>query len=501
MADGSPPTSLAPVTVGGSNGAPPVHAAASPWPARIAAVAIGLFLLLLFVNGRPLGNVHTGDSDFLVQGAQVALDCLDDGVFSRCALVNENYSAVSPYPLLQFLPAAAFLGLGLDNEAAVTGLAVLNGLALLASLACVLVVSRRVLAGWAPALLIVILSSPLLFYSTAGFGEMLATFLALLGVSLVLLRRPVGAAVVLGLACLGKDTMAPFLLMLALLCGRDEGDGWLPPRSMLVAIGSGIGAGVVLTTAFNLFRYGQLFNLFYLQSAFRVPGPARQVNHFGALWAAPNGGMLWFWTSATAFLVVALVVLVRRLRAAPDRVRDWLPLAVALAVAVGFQLLLAQWAHPFGWISWGPRLTLPIVPAVCVTLAYVGGEAFRATAARVLRPRWGAAVVILVLAVASLPQSGVVWNYTRATASLLAGDSTCAPLQLLPNPPSKRYFRCQSHLMWRRTPSFLVAPLRSSGAVQRWAQASLVIGLASLVLLWRRGSTSTRRPPALRAPP
>ncbi|MGH9156658.1 MAG: hypothetical protein ACRD1K_12665 [Acidimicrobiales bacterium] len=451
----------------------------------VAGVAIGLFLLLVFVDGRRFGNIDNEDTPALVVGARRSLACLGDGVLSRCALVTDDYSDVGPYPLLQYLPAAALVGLGLDDTDAVQALALLNYLALLGCLGCALVLGRRALKGWAPALLVVVLSGPLLFYSTAGFGEMLATSVAVLALTAVLVRRPVAAAALLALACLGKETMAPFLFVMAVVCGRDDGDRWWPRRDMLIAICSAVAGGIAATMAFNVLRFGTVVNAFYIEPGFRVRTLGRQADFFGALWAAPNGGLLWFWTAATGLLVAAAVLAVRRFATAPGNLASWLPLTCVLGVFLAYQVAVARWAYPFGWIAWGPRLTIPVVVPLCIAVAHAGGEPLRAAVARVVRPLPGALAVAFVVAVASLPQSGAVWNYGRATAALLAADGTCPSLPTIPDPGHGRFFACESHVMWRRTPSFLWGPVPSTRAVARVAQVSLMVGLAALVFAGR----------------
>lgn len=238
-------------------------------PVILAVAALVLFLLLLVVDGRPRGNVNTGDTEGLVDGARFGLRCLAGGPRIRCGLVSgKDVSEVSAYPLLQYLPAVPMIQLGWDDQAVVDGLAALNLAAFFGCLACIVVVGRRLLPGWAPVLLAAILSGPLLFYSTAGFGEMLVTFLALAFLTFTILRRPVPAAVALALACVGKDTITPFLVGLGLLClwAPDVVPG--PPprarRTMVAAVVGGATAGVAATVAFNLFRYGSALNLFYM---------------------------------------------------------------------------------------------------------------------------------------------------------------------------------------------------------------------------------------------
>lgn len=454
-----------------------------------AAVALGAFLALLLVDGFGRGNVHTGDTEALVDGTRTALACLGDGELTGCGrppgtVVTNVYA----YPLLQYLPAGALVGLGLGDAAVARGLAAVNVLAFLGALGCIVVLGRRALAGWTPVLLAVVLCGPLLYYATAAFGEMLAGFLALLFVAMVVSGRPGAAAVTLVLACLGKEAFAPVLVGLGLAC--TFAPDWTGPgrRRMVAAIVGGGTAGVVMTVAFNLFRFGSPLNLFYLDGRHRVPGLRWVLSSFGGLWAAPGGGLLWFWTPAMAVLALAAVVAVRQGAATPQVRRAWLPLAVVLGLFVAFQAALALWPYPFGWIAWGPRLTVPLVPAVVVAAAYTGGAPLRAALDRCARSLPVAAAVGAVLVAGAVVHAGAVWNYPKAVRALVSPAAGCPALQSLPPPPDAGFFRCQHEVIWRWRPSFLAGPAPSDRLPARAAQVALATGLASLVVVWRTGA-------------
>jgi len=447
-----------------------------------AAVALGGFLALLLADGFGRGNVVTGDTQALVDGTRVALRCLADGELTRCGrppgtVVTNVYA----YPLLQYLPAGALVGLGLGDDAVARGLAVVNMSAFLGALGCVAVLGRRVLAGWTPVLLAVVLCSPLLYYATAGFGEMLAGFLALTFVAAVACRRPVAAAVTLVLACLGKEAFAPVLVGLGLACAFAPAGPGPGRRRMVGAVLAGGAAGVAVTMAFNVFRFGSPLNLFYLDDRHRPTGLRWVLSSFGGLWAAPGGGLAWFWAPAVAVLALAAVVAVRR---------RLLPLGAVLGLFVAFQAGLALWPYPFGWIAWGPRLTVPLVPAVVVAAACTGGGPLRAALDRGARSLPAAAAVGAVLVAGAAVHAGAVWNYPKAVHALVSPAAGCPPLQSLPPPPDGRFYRCQHEVMWRWRPSFLAGAASSDRLPARAAQVALAAGLVSLVLVWRAGAVA-----------
>jgi hypothetical protein len=461
------------------------------WAAVGAAVLIGVFLVLQIVSGVQASNVHTGDTDHLVKGARVASACLDRHVLKGCAHQPGGvWTDDFPYPLLQYIPAVALVRMGISNDHVVSLLARINLLSFLGSLACIVFVCRRArgLRSWTPELLIVMLASPVLFYALVGFGEMTAAFAALLFVCAVVTRRPVLTAVTLAVACLGKETMAPFLLLLGLACGRDPDDGWLPARRMLVPLVGGAVGGLALTAAFNLFRFGTPKNLFYLQDQFQTPGKRRVVDFFAQLWFAPAGGLLWFWLPAFALLLLLGWITVRHVLRDPRDWRGWLPTAAVAAVLVGFQFGLALWAYPFGWIAWGPRLTVPIVPAFAVAAVYTGGDRLRAMVDRALRPLALAVAIGAALVLAVLPQAGVVWSSGPGVGAILAPTPTCPGIQFLPQAYDRPdiYFPCVHQVAWRFSPWNLRKALPVKQAEGRVGQWALAAGVACLVAVARR---------------
>src|SRR5262249_19753358 len=69
-------------------------------------------------------------------------------------------------------------------------------------------------------------------------------------------------------------------------------------------------------------------------------------------------------------LVLGLATLARR----PRDIRRWAPPVAVAAVTAAFTGLLASWWSTFGWIAWGPRLTLPLLPALVVAAGRAGPQ-------------------------------------------------------------------------------------------------------------------------------
>ena len=138
------------------------------------AVLLAAYVALVVIDAAPIGNVHTGDTDNLVAGTHQAIHCVRTGEFHACGLIpGSNYTTVFPYPLLQYVPAAALVAIGVGDARVVSGLARLSSLAFVACLVLAVWCLRRrpARAGLAVAALI---GSSATYQATAGFGEMLA---------------------------------------------------------------------------------------------------------------------------------------------------------------------------------------------------------------------------------------------------------------------------------------------------------------------------------------
>ena len=94
----------------------------------------------------------------------------------------------------------------------------------------------------------------------------------------------------------------------------------------------------------------------------------------------------------------------------PRVVRAWLPPLVVAAVTALWTGALASWWSTFGWIAWGPRLTLPLIPALVVAAVRTARSGLDAGLSWLLGATWRAVVVGAVLVVLAVGQVGVVWN-------------------------------------------------------------------------------------------
>ena len=148
------------------------------------------YLLIVIFDARGRGNLNTGDSNNLVQGARSALECLGAGDFVGCGhLTGSIQTEVFPYPLLQYLPAGFLVRLGFSDGHVLEALGIVSFVALVIALAGVLVTFRSRPRHAALALLALVGSSAI-YQSTSAFGESLVASLVVLAVCAGIRRSP-----------------------------------------------------------------------------------------------------------------------------------------------------------------------------------------------------------------------------------------------------------------------------------------------------------------------
>jgi len=460
---------------------------------RIAVVLLAVYVGFIGVFGFFHGNVHTGDTDNLVQGTRTAVECLRHGHFRGCGLTpGTRASAVFPYPFLQYVPATLLVQVGLSDAHVLRSLAAISFLAYAASFVLLLRAGRR-LGGrlWTPALLIVMLTGPFPYYAVSSFGEMLAASVVLAAAAAALSRRTKLTIALVLVASLAKETFPPFVAALAMLIvWRVETDRGIRRRSYF-GIGIACFAALLVNFGFNVFRYATWRNLNYLSPEFNVPIP-RRLDFLAMLLFAPQGGLLWFWPAALLILglLAASLWAVSRNAGARDEI---IARVLLLLVWSGFFAGLASWVSPFGWISWGPRLALPLLPALIVASVVVGGDPLSAIVRTLFRWKVIAVGLAITLAAAALPQFALPWTHAQAIQPLLAADSTCPSIFDTPVQKGREiYFRCTSHLAWRLRPNQLSYSVKA-GSWQAWE--ARVLGLACCLALFAAARFAIRTAP------
>lgn len=439
---------------------------------------LAVFLLVVFLDARHLGHLATGDSNNLVQGAHVALRCLGDGDVVGCGhLPGSVQTLVFPYPLLQYLPAGLLIGLGASDGRALSALGTLSFIAFVTALLVVIATFRDRPRHGALVVLALVGSSGV-YHATSAFGEGLVASLAVIGVCAGVRRSPTAIFLFVFLASLGKETLAPFVVALVLICARSPEDALLPKKRLTIAtVGAGVSA-VALSAAFNVFRFGSVQNLLYLDPPLHTPGLVRKVEFVAAIFLSPSAGVLWYWPLFSALAIAGTAIgLVAWLRQRNDP-RRYLPVLSVTVVLLFWFAGLSAWYSPFGWIAYGPRLEVPLLGGLAVAYVQTAGD----TIIRVVQQSRLAHLAGLALVIAGSLQLFAPWRHAAAINQLILGRGSCPDmtgLDVYGNP--SEYYRCTAQIMWRTRPS-IFDDLVELGL--SWRSPGWLAGCAGCLLLW-----------------
>lgn len=425
-----------------------------------------------------------GDTPFVLDGTNAFLDCVSSHDFVACRYSGELdpfeglTSPIGDWPLLQHIPDAVAFELGANGhharELVLIGLGVAG---IVASVALAFIVLRQFgQRAWFWGFLFVLLSSPLIAYAGTTAGEALAAGLLVCLVAAAALPAP---PLLVGLAAMGacftKETSYPFVVALGglglVLAKRRTAKSI---RSHLIWGAGGVAVAFVLATLFNVVRFGSVLNKNYLEKPLHTPTVGRVLEYFVALFVSPSGGIVVFWSAASVLLLVACLVPLTR----AGRGLDLLPALVLIGVVVGVTLSFASWWSPFGWVAYGPRLTLPwVLPLVLLALvAY--GDPLGQIARRVLAPTWAMLLTFAIVFVLALPHLGQMWKQDSKAGFFEQRGSHCDPPWRM---GVTRFHTCQHHEIWFSRPMGLysVRGISAPGALV----LSVVLGAALLSCL------------------
>jgi len=330
---------------------------------------------------------------------------------------------------------------------------------------------------------LLIIPGMLIAYSGQSFGEPLAAA-AFGGMCLAALRRDRGSPWLIPLsfaATVSKDTAAPFVVLLGLAGIAMSGATSQVARRSVRSLAIGVAVGLLCAAAFNVFRYGGPTNRAYLQFPSATLGMVG--NSILGLLVSPNGGITWFWPGTIVAVVVLAVALIRRGHGELDPRRVRAAAALGLAALAGSILVLAFWWHPYGWYAWGPRLLMPIVPAIIIL-------ALSMLSRRQISRYWlsptGAAALALMAVLITAPSVGVVFNWHAYTAQI-RGTWTHHP-ECRPRPHGAAFDQSLvEHCIRLQAWETADMPLRKAvpaTVVGQWWYWSTFIGAAASISLW-----------------
>lgn len=385
----------------------------APRRPRALAVAAALLATLAVVTAWVHPHLE-GDTVTLLESVAHLRTCLQQG--------EAHCPAVSASSLQQMAIVGVAQQAGLPAAGVVRMLALLSGLSVAA---LVLLATAWLDASAAPLGVALLATSPLVYYARSTFGEALATLSLTLVVLLWRTRRaPWWALAAAAMwAALGKDTLAPFVIGLAMLATwldltEQQPGAWR--RFAAVAFGAVLGAATFATL--HQYRVGAPVNTEYVgHPEFFLSSPVDVGSAFLGHWLSPAAGLVWFWPAAMAVLCTSG--------------RSGVAALALLAIqAAG----LSTWWSPYGWVAWGDRLMYPLAGAASLLCL---------TARRDAPTRLPPAVWILAVA-AVLATTAMLIDNTALGAFF-------APDDRFPGPPTIQadvalYRDFLRHLTWRR---------------------------------------------------
>ena len=290
-------------------------------------------------------------------------------------------------------------------------------------------------------------------------------------------RNPVAIFALVLTSSLGKETLAPFVLALVLICARSHEDALLPRRRLTLTAMAAAACALALNSAFNVFRFGTVQNLLYLDAPLHTPGVARKLEFFSAVFVSPSAGILWFWPFFSAIALFGTTIGLRRLfgRSNPS---SYLPVLTVTGVMLLWVATLSTWFSPFGWIAYGPRLEVPLLGGLAVAYVHTAGDAM----IRAIRKSRALRISGVVLLVAGSFQFFAPWRYAHAIDQLILGRGSCPDmtrLDIYGSPAT--FYRCAHEFMWRIRPS-VFDDLLEIGLT--WSSVAWLAAFAACVALW-----------------
>jgi hypothetical protein len=446
-------------------------------PARTASfVVVGATFVFLVVFWVALPWV-AGDTGFVLDGTNAFLTCLSHHEYHACGYTGKlNYwglmTPVGDWPLLQHVPDLVSIGVGANGHPARNRiLEILSVVGVVGAVGLAWVVLSRIgQRAWFWGFVLVVLSSPLLWYTRTTAGEALATgLLVALVAATVLPAHPVLVALAAVGACWTKETSYPFVAAVGLLglvlARRRTGR---PIRDHVLWGAAGMAVAITAASWFNVIRYGGVVSPNFFEANLHTPGVSRKLEYAAGVLVSPSGGMFVFWPAASVLIAMACLLPLTLWRNKVDR----RPALVLIVVIAGLALGFASWWTPFGWAAYGPRLALPWgLPLVLLALVAYGDELGQLVR-RALAPTWRLVLVAAAVLVLTLPNVGQAWRPNQM-GGFFRDHALCdAPWRM----GIAKFHACQHDLMWfqRPLPLYAVHGVDSPGGVV----TSVLVGLA-----------------------
>jgi len=334
---------------------------------------------------------------------------------------------------------------------------------------------NRPAVGWA--IMVIMLSGPLLMYAHCTFNELVAAFLILCFTAAVTgSTGPVVCASLFWLGGITKET-APAILAVIWI-----GTMWIhrsqQNRRRLLTQGIALAIALIATIAtnasFNFLRYRTVWNLNYLQPHELIRPWSWRAQYCLALWLSPSGGIVMFWPTLIIPMIGVMVVALRKRQSAA-------PAAMVAIILGGLTWGLSGWYTPFGWEAWGPRLMLPWMPAALLILLRAYPDACGRFVDLCVRDHRVFVITATISCVCALPHVMAAAE-PRVVGPFFDNDwrfpHGASPLQ------PEQYYAQNLYLAWQKMPPLLLRPLLYEVTPLQVTEA--ICFIAALLMLLRQ---------------
>lgn len=438
----------------------------------------GIFIVLTLTF-----RIHlSGDDQALLYGLKNALDCLSD-----TPLKIPCNAGVLHFPIFQYLIGAPFKLAGF-SDLSIKEIFGLMSLAWSLIAAATFWRAGFILSGKPGGHLglLVLLSGYLLWYMTATFNEAASFALfALLALSVIDHWRIFYVCGIAFACTITKEVAFPFVLYFMFLSFyarelRVEVTATLFSRTFKFlgefkyAISSVI-AGIAINLTFNYFRFGSIENLQNFDPALFTPW-AYVPSSLLYLFISPAAGLIFTWLSLCVLLVVPMIFLMR------DRT-EILIIGFTIIGLIVANIGLARWFSPFGWVAWGPRLTLPFLGAIGILGVYLVASKIIAYFQSAYRKNWSI-IIFLIVAASSLPNIAVRLDQEAFFKKIFAPTNVAISSGL----PSFTVQSAQAPLYQKATleasARSIIIPTTIETTVNNWS--IILLWLVSLFYIWRQ---------------
>lgn len=298
--------------------------------------SIFMVLLIAFIS-LPFG---TGDTAELVLSSQKMRECLNSGILFGCN--DMERFGLSPHLISMIL-----LSIFNDINSTITAWALLNFL-----LFIYLIYKLHEKYGDRKFFLIgTIVFSPLTAYAVYSYTEM--SFIVLSFILLINIKNErYWLSAFLGMFLSGYKESAILTILPLVLAVILSNKNKLILKDYLLMVSQII--GFLTVYLFNYFKYLEFINSEY-QTAGRVKELNLQLSNFFGIWLSPSGGIIgYFWIS----IILLLVINLKSILKITQYQKSFYLILIAIITNA---LLLTNWFAPYGWVTWGPRLFMPIV--------------------------------------------------------------------------------------------------------------------------------------------